>query len=133
MAKRSKHDLSTGVTASMPRESPFATLAARRVDLPPGPAAPTQAEPTAPSTASGQGPARAVVRYERKGHGGKEATRVEQLDLPRAKLDEWLKELKRALGCGGVVDGATLLVQGDQRRRVRAWLESRGVRRITVS
>lgn len=133
MAKRSKQDASAASTAEMPRESPFAKLAAQRADLPPGPTASTPTSHASQSPAEPKGPARAVVRYERKGHGGKEATRIEQLDLSRTQLEAWMKELKRALGCGGAVDGATLLVQGDQRERVRAWLEKRGVRRVTVS
>jgi len=73
-----------------------------------------------------------VVRLERKGRGGKEVTVVEQLGLPAAALRDWLKALKDALGCGGAVEGDALVLQGDQRSRVRTLLEERGVRRVTV-
>jgi translation initiation factor 1 len=75
-------------------------------------------------------PARAVVRMERKGRGGKEVTVVEQLGLKPKELDEWLKALKTALGCGGVIEGDSLVLQGDQRKRLPAILEARGVRRV---
>jgi translation initiation factor 1 len=74
-----------------------------------------------------------VVRIERKGRRGKGVTIVEQLGLGPEQLDAWQRELQSALGCGGATEGATLVVQGDQRQRVREWLELRGVRRVTVA
>ena len=79
-----------------------------------------------------KGPSRAVVRYERKGRGGKEATVVEQLVLSPRERSEWLLAMKQALGCGGMLEGEALVLQGDQRSRVRAWLQARGVSRISV-
>ena len=73
-----------------------------------------------------------MVRYERKGRGGKEVTVVEQLALSAAERAEWLQALKQALGCGGMLEGESLVLQGDHRSRVRAWLSARGVRRISV-
>jgi translation initiation factor 1 len=107
-----------------PFNNPFGALRDRLGTLPAGPA---PAQPTAP-----KGPARAVVRMERKGRGGKEVTSVEQLDLPDRELEVWLKELKAALGCGGVVEGDAIVLQGDQRKRLPALLAARGVRKITV-
>jgi translation initiation factor 1 len=107
-----------------PFHNPFGALREKLQDLPKGPG---KREEPAP-----KGPARAVVRMERKGRGGKEVTVVEQLGLKPKDLDEWLKALKGALGCGGAIDGETLVLQGDQRKRLPAILESRGVRRITV-
>jgi translation initiation factor 1 len=106
-----------------PFHNPFAELGQRLRDLPRGP----ERAPEEP-----RGPARAVVRMERKGRGGKEVTVVEQLGLPPAQLDEWLKALKAALGCGGAVEGDVLVLQGDQRKRLPALLEKRGVRRVTI-
>jgi translation initiation factor 1 len=115
---------------SAPRPaSPFAALAGLRDRLPPG-EAPARA-PVEPAPV--RGPARAVVRYERKGRGGKEATVIEQLGLAEAELETWCRELKRALGCGGAVEGAAIALAGDQRRRLPGLLEARGVRRVTVS
>jgi translation initiation factor 1 len=72
------------------------------------------------------------VRYERKGRGGKEATVIEQLALSPVERAGWLLAMKQALGCGGMVEGDSLVLQGDQRTRVRAWLQARGVSRISV-
>ena len=77
-------------------------------------------------------PLRAVVRMERAGRGGKEATVVEQLGLPAAELDEWLKALKASLGCGGSIEGERLMLQGDHRKRLPAVLKDRGVRKVIV-
>ena len=77
------------------------------------------------------GSARAVVRLERKGRGGKEVTVVEKLDLGAAALERWVGELKRALGVGGAVEGDALVLQGDVRDRVAALLTARGVRKVT--
>ncbi len=114
--------------------APFEGLRAR-LGLP---EAAASAEP-APSAASAPGggvvrtpPARAVVRFERKGRGGKAVTVVEKLGLSPGELEAWVGDLKRALGCGGQVEGDALVLQGDLRERVRTLLEARGVRRVTV-
>lgn len=108
--------------AKKPFHNPFEALRDRLADLPEGP---RPQEPEKP-----KGPARAVVRMERKGRGGKEVTAVEQLELPPAELQRWLKDLKNALGCGGTVEGATLVLQGDQRKRLPPLLTSLGVRKV---
>ncbi len=124
-----KKDDNSPAKADAPFNSPFAALAAKREALPAGSAPP----PAAAVKPALEGPARAVVRYERKGHGGKEATRIEQLGLSAKDLERWLKEAKQALGCGGSVDGNTLLLQGDQRERLGAWLTKKHVGKISVS
>jgi translation initiation factor 1 len=111
-----------------PFHNPFGALAGKREELPSKPApaaAPAKAEER-------KGPARAVVRMERKGRGGKEVTVVEQLGLRPAELEVWLKALKGSLGCGGVVEEEALVLQGDHRDRLPSLLEARGVRRVTV-
>ncbi len=105
--------------------NPFARLAPLREELPPGPPPKVAPAPT--------GPARAVVRYERKGRGGKEATIIEKLGLKPAELERWAKELKQALGTGGVVEDGTIVLQGDVRPRLEALLTARGVRKVTVA
>ena len=121
-----KRDKKPEPPAAAPFHNPFAALGLQREQLPPGPApAPVKAEEP-------RGPARAVVRMERKGRGGKEVTVVEQLGLRSAELETWLKALKGALGCGGSVEEDTLVLQGDQRERLPALLEARGVRRVSV-
>jgi len=107
-----------------PFHNPFGALKDKLGDLPRGP---ERAPPPAP-----KGPARAVVRLERKGRGGKEVTVVEQLGLAPRELEEWLSALKGALGCGGVAEDSAIVLQGDQRKRLPKILEARGVRRVTV-
>ena len=126
--------------AKKPFNNPFAVLEQRRAELPPVavttagtlPAATTSTPAATPKTEA-RGPARAVVRLERKGRRGKEVTMVEHLGLSAADLEVWLKALKAGLGCGGVVEGDALALQGDQRTRVEALLVSRGVRKITIA
>lgn len=112
---------------SKPFHNPFAQLEARKAELPKGPAQPL----VVPLDAGPKGPAWAVVRREKKGHGGKEVTRVEKLGLRPAELLDWCTALKRKLGVGGSVDGDDLLFQGDQRERLTALLTARGVKKVT--
>ena len=105
---------------------PFAALANLRGKVPPGTA--PEVEPIEPK----KGPARAVVRYERKHRGGKEVTLVEKLGLAAKDLETWCRELKQALGCGGSVEEESIVLQGDQRSRLPALLTARGVGRVTV-
>lgn len=112
--------------ASAPN-NPFAKLASLRDELPPGEAPVTREAPPA------AGPARAVVRIERKGRGGKEATIVEKLALSPPELERWTRELKQALGTGGSVDGDTIVLQGDVRARIEPLLRARGVRKVTIA
>lgn len=108
------------------RDSSFEALQKLRDSLPPGP------KPAAAPPAS-KGPARAVVRLERKHRGGKEVTIVEKLALKPADLETWCRELKQSLGCGGVVEGDAIVLQGDLRQRVPAVLTKKGVGKVTVS
>jgi translation initiation factor 1 len=110
------------------RDSPFSSLQKLRDQLPEGP----RVEPIAPTHAK-KPPARAIVRYERKHRGGKEVTVVERLELKVDELTTWCRELKQALGCGGVVEDKSIVLQGDQRSRLPDLLTARGVGRVTVS
>lgn len=107
----------------------LADLATLRESLPSRPEAPPAA---APAIVKPKGPARAVVRMERKGRRGKEATVIEKLALAPAALETWCRELKQALGCGGTVEEDTIVLQGDLRTRLPAILEARGVTKVTV-
>jgi translation initiation factor 1 len=75
---------------------------------------------------------RAVVRMERSGRGGKEVTVIEHMALSPKEREDWLKALKAGLGCGGVIEGNDLVLQGDQRKRVPKILEARGVKKVTI-
>ena len=69
---------------------------------------------------------------ERSGRGGKEVTVIEHMALSPKEREDWLKALKAGLGCGGVVEGENLMLQGDQRNRLPKLLESRGVKKVTI-
>jgi translation initiation factor 1 len=126
MTKRPKPD--PGQQPSRPFHDAFAAL---RELLPEGHVpADAPAPASGPTGSLARAPARAVVRLERKGRGGKEATLVEKLELAPAELARWADELKRSLGCGGGGEGGALVVQGDQRDRVVRWLTARGVRKV---
>jgi translation initiation factor 1 len=121
----------------MAKKGPWDALEALRSSLPPGETRatpPAPAAPAAPASAKAAvaKPARAVVRMERKGRGGKEVTVVEKLGLGDAALEVWCRELKQALGCGGAVDGDTIVLQGDLRSRLPAALTAKGVAKVTV-
>ena len=115
-----------------PFHNPFGALGAIRDQLPerPAPAVPTPAPK--PAKAAPTGPARAVVRMERSGRGGKEVTVIEHLGLPPMDREKWVKALKAGLGCGGQVEGDAIVLQGDHRKRLPALLTARGVRKITI-
>ena len=120
----------------MVKKSPWDALEALRSSLPPGET--RAASSAAPGAAPGAGPAqaakpaRAVVRMERKGRGGKEVTVVEKLGLGDKDLEAWCRELKQALGCGGAVDGDAIVLQGDLRARLPAVLTAKGVAKVAI-
>ena len=103
--------------------NPFGRLEAIRDQLPAGEQAKKKvAKP----------PARAVIRLERKGHGGKEVTVVSHMELSPKDLEKWLKSLKSELGCGGAIDEGMIYLQGDQRERLPAVLTKRHVGKVTI-
>jgi translation initiation factor 1 len=118
-----------------PFHNPFAALRSLRGPEQPAvqpPAVPAEGAAKPAVAAAGKSYPRAVVRMERAGRGGKEVTVVEQLALAPAEREQWLKALKGSLGCGGTVEGETLVLQGDQRKRLSALLTARGVKKVTV-
>ena len=110
-----------------PFHNPFGALAGLKEKLPVGK---TQAQV---AEVEKKRPARAVVRLERAGRGGKEVTIVSHLELPVMEREVWLKALKAALGCGGQIDADALVLQGDQRERLPKILSERGVKKVTVA
>ena len=108
-----------------PFNDAFRSLVDRRGELP------SREIPEAvKAKASTSGPAKAVIRLERKGRAGKEVTVIDQLALAEGELLEWLRDLKQQLGCGGSVEDGALVLQGDQCRRVRTFLKERKVAQI---
>jgi translation initiation factor 1 len=109
-------------------------LAALRDRLPAAAPKANTSEPptTTPATNPIATAKKLVVRKERKGHGGKTATRIEGLNGNESELDQVLREIKRTLGCGATIEGNDILVQGDQTERVTAHLQSRGARKVVL-
>ena len=99
------------------------------VGAPPPPVAPTA--PVAETLDLG-GAQKVVVRRERKGRGGKTATVIEGIKLPPSGLERIARDVRRALGCGASVDGATIVVQGDMAARLESWLLARGAKKVVV-
>lgn len=135
MTQRKRDNPGWNDAAGVSLNNPFAALAARSapatVDVPDAatPAATPQPSP-AHAVAT---PAKAVVRYERKGRGGKAVTVIAQLGVPAQRLDELCAEARKKLGCGGTVEDVDIVLQGDQRERAAAWLQALGVRKVTVA
>ena len=114
-----------------PFHNPFGALASLRgKDSTPPSDVPEPAE-TSASPSLRKHP-RAIVRLQRAGRGGKEATVVEQLNLTPVEREDWLNALKAALGCGGNVEGDSLMLQGDHRKRLPKLLAQRGVKKVTL-
>lgn len=115
-------------------QNPFAGLKDKLgvVAVPDAPKPAAAAQAPAPAPTGKTAPARAVVRIEKKGRGGKEVTVVEKLALSEPELERWLKDLKQSLGTGGVTEEGSLILQGDHRTRIAAWLEARGVKKVTL-
>jgi translation initiation factor 1 len=109
--------------------NPWTVLTPLRDQLPSKPLPDPKSEAKPPP----KPPARAVVRMERKQRGGKEVTVIDKLGLAPAQLEIWCKELKSALGCGGMVDGETIVLQGDLRARIEPVLVAKGVAKVTIA
>ncbi|MCA9711355.1 MAG: translation initiation factor, partial [Myxococcales bacterium] len=69
---------------------------------------------------------------EKKGRGGKTATVLEGPGLPARGLEDMARRLRRSLGCGAHVEGATIVLTGAQTERVRDWLAGEGATQVVV-
>jgi translation initiation factor 1 len=68
----------------------------------------------------------ASLSIRRKGLGGHQCTAVLVKGLSAEELKGLCKSLKTALGCGARVEEGEVLVQGDQRERLKALLSRMG-------
>jgi translation initiation factor 1 len=69
----------------------------------------------------------AKLRLEKAGRGGKTVTVLDGLPENSDFLEGLAKDLKKALGTGGSVVGATIELQGEWRERLRALLPSKNI------
>ncbi len=69
-----------------------------------------------------------IVRLEResKGRSGKGVTLVKGLGLEEGPLKKLAKELKQLCGTGGTVKNGVIEIQGEQRQKLRPYLEDKG-------
>lgn len=81
--------------------------------------------PTGPTFAP-----KVVVRRTKAGRGGKTVTLVQGVT---GGLKQVAKALRKQLGTGARVEGDDVVVQGDQRDRIGAWLEAQGVKQVVLS
>ena len=71
-----------------------------------------------------QGPV--YIRRESKGRGGKPVTLINGLALEPSVLSTLAKKLRKRIGVGGSLVGGEILLQGDHRTAVQAYLSSAG-------
>ena len=76
-----------------------------------------------PSKPSGDGIAR--IRRETKGRKGKGVTTISGLLLEEKELKALAKELKKVCGTGGAVKDHVIEIQGDNRDKIKQFLESK--------
>lgn len=134
----SKKRVPLGDTSTRGFQNPFAQLLGGGAAADEAPVPPSQAAAAPPGDAweaQLRGLAKAVVRRERKGRGGKTVTLVEGLpDLGDAGFAQLLTRLRKALGCGASSEateaGPVLVLQGDQGERACAFLQGLGVKRV---
>lgn len=66
------------------------------------------------------------LRMEKKGRGGKTVTVIYELPNNPPYWQKLTKKLKNHCGSGGALKGDTIEVQGEQREKVRSFLEGLG-------
>lgn len=133
MGKKSKKDrgVETGGADAL-KHNPFAALGGG-LELPSAPAVetPEREEHEEPPFDPLRFDQKVTVRREKKGRGGKTATRVS--GLPEAHREALAAEMKKALGCGATVEGEDVILLGSVVDRAADWLAAKGARRISRS
>lgn len=121
MAKRKKSEKVT-LGEAAPANNPFAAaLAGMTAPL----ADPADLEASA-ATETKKPKLKVKTRVDSKGRRGKSVTLVDGLEtLSPNEREDIARDLKRALGTGVSIEGATLVVQGELAERIRTWFEKR--------
>ncbi|WP_286847618.1 MULTISPECIES: translation initiation factor [Aminobacterium] len=73
-----------------------------------------------------------VLRIEKKGRSGKTVTIVETRSGTLEEKKVLARCLRRSLGCGSTVENDLIVVQGDQRDRIKKILEEKGSKNISL-
>ncbi len=66
------------------------------------------------------------IMRSNKGRGGKTVSVVSGLGLVGAELKTVAKQLKQHCGVGGAIKDFDIEIQGDQREKIKTYLESKG-------
>lgn len=66
------------------------------------------------------------LQKESKGRAGKPVTTIKNLPLNQPDLKKLAKKLKTKCGVGGTVEEGMIIIQGDQREKIKSELESQG-------
>jgi translation initiation factor 1 len=66
------------------------------------------------------------VRLDTRQRAGKAVTLVEGLVAPEPELEALGRQLKAFCGTGGSVKDGLIIIQGDQREKITAWLLKNG-------
>ncbi|MCX7767470.1 MAG: translation initiation factor [Flavobacteriales bacterium] len=70
------------------------------------------------------------IRLEKSGRSGKAATVLYDMYLGGERADTLCQRLKKKLGCGGSYINEEIILQGDLREKIRAFLVAEGFRVI---
>lgn len=73
------------------------------------------------------------IWLETKNRGGKAATVIKGYAGPEVDLKDLGKQLKNHCGTGGAVKDQEIIIQGDQRDKVLAWLQKAGYKQSKVA
>jgi len=103
---------------------------------PTGPAAPEPSPPPAADPGADLGASLATcsarITHSRRERGGKTVTLIDGLGGLGPALPDLLRDLRRALGCGGTLEAEQVVLQGDVRERARDFLVERGARAVRI-
>jgi translation initiation factor 1 len=112
------------------KHNPFAALGGgtKEASAEPSPGAPAPAPSPEVAPSGPRLTAKITVRREKKGRGGKTVTRVS--GLPPEHLEALAHRMKKALGCGAVVEGDEVVLLGVLVPRAAAWLRAEGATRV---
>jgi translation initiation factor 1 len=83
-------------------------------------------EEPVPQESLGNKQQRLKVKLDTRQRAGKAVTIVEGFIGPAAELDGMGRQLKTHCGTGGSVKDGLIIIQGDQRDKITAWLISKG-------
>lgn len=100
--------------------------AAFNLPVPDGNSPEQETQPVPADAVTQQGNKMINIILEKKGRGGKQATIITDLQLDDDTLKDLAAQLKRHCGVGGSARGGEILIQGDARNKVLAFLKDKG-------